>query len=623
MKPSRRARRARLTGLFATLLMLLGHGGNAAAQAVPTMTIKIYNDSDAYNIYPVLSTGTSTPDQWMQAAFGVPRSELGNNPYPKTNQFRLYINGLNGIPPGSSVTITVPLYSQLVPTDQVNPKLPDQYIDWWGGGRIYIYERAAIDQQPPDALVADYNHNKSMTGNPLTPIAGAALPICTEGCQTPAMEIFKDPDALPSNDPNQLIEYTLGAIKLAKDPYQIDLHNVDYDVSYVDNAYLPAAMEPYNNLQVGYIGTTQLIDTFKDALNRFLAAPIGAGWPQFSDNENETILKIPSALHIFPSLLTPGVPPPDLTPPPPWVPIEKMKELWRTCVTGGGTAPICDDIRDVQALFMANYQNYQSNYATRTEWSCNKAKQPVPLTEPLMLAHVYGWSPFNEQCTSSDANLLQDTPGYSENNNSKYQTVKTEFDKLQYWPTGEFDPYVILIHGKDYVNAPNVYAYSVDDAVGNMQVAGDGLIITVGGSGGLPNPDPATPPIHINFGYSPKDAIRFVQYGICTKTPDQDVDPDYASFDISTNHLSSCPLSLIDNQGQLYTFKITQQPPYPSTNYLTPETHAMIDCSGNTDDKSKNWCSNIFGYTVTVVNKSESYVIAPAPTQPPRRLRRR
>ena len=72
---------------------------------------------------------------------------------------------------------------------------------------------------------------------------------------------------------------------------------------------------------------------------------------------------------------------------------------------------------------------------------------------------------------------------------AKYQAVKKKFDLLQYWPAavgentlrGRFNPYAVLIHGADYINAPFVYAYSVDDAVGNMQVAGDGLILAVEG----------------------------------------------------------------------------------------------------------------------------------------------
>ena len=127
---------------------------------------------------------------------------------------------------------------------------------------------------------------------------------------------------------------------------------------------------------------------------------------------------------------------------------------------------------------------------------------------------------------------------------------------------GRFNPYGVLIHGKDYINAPYVYAYSVDDAVGNMQVAGDGLILAVGGVNGLPNPNHATPFINVSFGYAPKpiNLVQFTKYGICTTTPDTAVNPDFPSFIISSTNPNICPLTWVDNSGQRYKFKLKYQP---------------------------------------------------------------
>jgi len=585
-------------------------------RSVPTMTIEIHNNSDRYSIYPVLSTGGHSVDAWMQAAFQVRKPDLADNPYPTPNPFRLYFNPRGtGIPPHGSITVTLPLFTQLVPSDQVNAKMPDQYIDWWNGGRITLYASLYSDGAPPRALVADYTARPSQ--KLLAPVAGATLPQCL-GCDQP-LEIFEDTlGELPGNDPAQLTEYTLGAIDLTKDPYALDVQNVDYDVSYVDNAYLPAAMEPYNNKTVGWIGTIQGIDPFKAALQKFLSAPAFKGWPQFADDEKETILKIPSALHLMQNQ-------DNLTPAPPWTPIQNMKTLWVNC-TAGGTDPICSNIRDVHDLFAANYANYVNNYHTAFSGTCDQNKDPEPATldEDSMLANVYAWTPFTANCRA-DTNLLEDTPGYQENNFSGYQSVKSEFDALNYWPTGEFNPYVVLIHGAEYLDAKYVYAYSVDDAVGNMQTTGEGLIIAVGGTDGLPNPNPATSPIHVSFGFSPKDAVRFVKYGVCTDTPNQDVNPNFASFDVSTNQIATCALSFIDNQNTLYFFKITKQPPYPSrppSGQPIPDNNkTMIDCSGNVTD---SWCPNIYGYTEGVVGqhtREDDYIAVPAPAQPPPRKR--
>ena len=126
--------------------------GNVAAQTVPTMTIVIYNNSKNHSIYPVLSTGGHSPvDLWLQAAFKIPKSQLANNPYPSPDTFRLYFNPTGaGIPPEGKVTITLPLYTQLVAN--VNPKAPNQYIDWWNGGRVYIYANLKSEGRAPPEL---------------------------------------------------------------------------------------------------------------------------------------------------------------------------------------------------------------------------------------------------------------------------------------------------------------------------------------------------------------------------------------------------------------------------------------------------------------------------------------
>jgi len=315
----------------------------------------------------------------------------------------------------------------------------------------------------------------------------------------------------------------------------------------------------------------------------------------------------------------------NLTPAPPWAPIEKIKTLWRHC-TATGTEPICSDIRAVRDLFAVNYSNYQSNYGTAFKKTCNQTLAPAPATldEESMLAHVYAWTPFNANCTAQ-TNLLEDTPGYQENDHSGYQSVKSEFDTLNDWPTGEFNPYVTLIHGSQYLNAQYVYAYSVDDAVGNMQTAGEGLIIAVGGTEGLPNLQPATSPIHVPFGWAATDAIRFVKYGVCTDQPDQDVNPSFTSFDLSANQLADCTLSFLDNQNpaSLYQFRITRQPPYPpippSGQPIPAVNKTMINCSGNTHYITDTWCNNIFGYTQAVIGqhkKEDDYISVPAPAQP-------
>jgi hypothetical protein len=222
---------------------------------------------------------------------------------------------------------------------------------------------------------------------------------------------------------------------------------------------------------------------------------------------------------------------------------------------------------------------------------------------------------------------------------AKYQAVKEKFDDLQYWPDmvagnllkGRFNPYGVLIHGKDYINAPYVYAYSVDDAVGNMQVAGDGLILAVGGVNGLPNPNHATPFINVSFGFAATDKVQFTKYGICKTPPDTPVNPDFTSFAISSTNPNICPLSWVDNVGQQYTFKLKYQPQgvppsvpaWPICNpgdttcaAPNPATHAPIDCTGNTGP-AVAWCNNtVFAYSLLKAKRKHYYAVTGAPQQP-------
>ncbi len=605
----------------AAFLILLGLGvgcvgsANAQVPSPPLMTIKIFNDDPDHYIFPVLTTGQGAVDIWLQAIFKVPQAQEPNNPYPRTKSFRIYITNTAGttpvgIAPGQNVSITIPLYTQLAAT--VDPKQPNQYIDWWNGGTILLYSSTTATP-PPRALLDDFTNRPSQ--QPVTSVASSPVfPTCP-ACQ--GLKFFSDDSDLPKADSSQLLEYTLGArVQLVvtnpkTDPSNtLDLQNVDFDVSYVNLAFMPATMGPFQNDQVGYVGTPQTIDTFTAALNKFLTD--FPGWPQFVRTypippTSETVLKLASPLEIFARLSPPSIhPPPDLTLPPHWpdqlwVPIQSLRTNWVTyagkinsmgpCSEDEGSNNFCGAIVDVKALMLANFNNYKAIFPKQ----CGGT--PITLTDDILISHVYGWAPFTESATAPGgcpptANLLENTPGYSANNFAKYLLVKEEFDKLNYGtlpaPKYAFNPWVQLIHGQKYVNAPNVYAYSVDDAVGNIQAEGTGFIVDVGSTAHLENQLPAAPPINIAYAIGTQD-IRFTSYRICSvNAPDKAVNPFFQSFIINANDPANCPIFFLDNksQPQLYTFRITKPPPFtvflnPANAKWTPETAAAIDCSGN------------------------------------------
>ena len=281
--------------------LLLTAAAPTHADSVPLMTVKIYNDDPNHWIYPVLTTGKGSQDIWLQAFFKVPADQVPTNLYPRGKNYRVYISPSGtGIAPGQNVSITLPLYTQLVQT--VVPSQPDQYVDWWNGGTIQIY--VSDTASPPKALTEALN--KRPNQHPVTEVH-SDLPSCA-GTTCQPLQFFSDEADLPKNDPSQLVEYTLGArIALpvknpATDPPNaLDLRNVDFDVSYVNLAFAPAAMGPVDNDQVGYVGTPQHVAPFRTALNKFLTD--FPGWPQFvhtySDGTTETILKLPSPLELL------------------------------------------------------------------------------------------------------------------------------------------------------------------------------------------------------------------------------------------------------------------------------------------------------------------------------------
>ena len=606
----------------AAFLLALGAGGALAQpipQDIPKMQIRIFNNDPKYNIYPVLTTGTSASNLWLQAWFKITKAQArqaaaqGKPFYPKTNNFRIYING---IPPQGSVTLTLPFITQLVPTAQVDPKKDDQYIDWWGGGRIEIFAAPVVANAPPDHVPPPelrdlYTSRPSQTEIDIRKLpAGAAVPTC-EGCQP--LKLFKDTGGVfKNNAPSQLTEYTLGVINQDADPPVLGTFfgAVDIDVSYVDTAALPAAMAPWNPQgaalnQVGYVGTLLGIDAFKNAMSRFIApASPYAGWPQFvSDQTKKPILKLASTLHA-----TAGDP--DLAPGP-WPPISRLKAQWNGCLPETNMAPICKAIRTVRQLFVANYDNYKAIFGKSAV--CDQGKGPVQLVEDLLVAHVYGFSPFVENCSDAGVNLLEKTPGYADNDSQRFREVKATFDELNYWPDGSFNPYVTLIHGKNaspdragtgYINALNVYAYSVDDAVGNLQADGGGFVIAVGGPRGLPNPNPASPPVNVNFGGASAFG-EWTHYGVCTtdKAKMRPINPDYRSiaFYVQKENLGSCPISLLakwkpGGEEVVYSFKLKSLDFPSGGNSLSPKTHAPIDCGSAGGPVPARLCQDIFAY---------------------------
>jgi len=219
--------------------------------------------------------------------------------------------------------------------------------------------------------------------------------------------------------------------------------------------------------------------------------------------------------------------------------------------------------------------------------------------------------------------------------------------------TGNFDPYVALVHGKEFMNAPYTYAYSVDDAVGNYQADGTGLIVTVGGPNGLNNTDHVTREVQFTFGYQTNIlsgpfnglSITMDAFSRCSAAP-ENTNPIFTTFvvpagneanigdQIPPNSVVNCNIALRDSQSRVYRLRIGT---YPSTWPMQPnpvpdgwptiaQKHQWsaqnIICSGtNADgitpnmDIATDFCPNVFPFQQTDLSNGHTLLklVMPAP----------
>jgi hypothetical protein len=742
---SRTWKRAALVGLLALALVGFAGAHSASAQVDPqpgvnclgagnpgpSMTVQIFNNSTDYTIFPLLSAGTRSPnDEWMEACFRIPANQFPPAPtpstfYPRASQYRLYVSccggGETGIPPGGAVELKLPLYSPLVqtvvpePAKSGNPT--EQFIDWWQGGNINIYAVPTATGGYPGSLAklwnddnsASPNRTRTPTRNPPTcgGVNGAAV--------TCGLHTFTSSTGPLGWEPQQLVEFTLGAAgvdaarKTDNQPLRIwNPENVDYDVSSVNNVYLPSAMLPFGNTlngtccAIGYIGTLATIDATFAAIDNWRSSSLGSDWPsyvQLPSTTPPTITprKVPSPLEIF-SIVQDNKgnfndawnttnrfsPAPSTSPQ-----IIRMKSLFEQCFNGQ-KSEICGPLNDVTALLLANYENYKTAYlqslnrssTTWADWGCT-LPGVIPLGEPLLLAQLYGWNGFNalSGCNAA-ANRLEQTPGYKPGDpgyvkgdpRHDYQAAKAQFDQLHYWfhdfrqtndygqwqvgemPNyGQFNPYVGLIHGrgidpvtKPFMNAPYMYAYSVDDAFGNMQTDGTGLKILVGGpTAREPLPNHVTHEVQFSVGYrtpiAPNNPFAGLimtndTYSRCggavTQFNPRHEDHPFTTFVVPQgeenatpttpppNSVLQCQITMTDSTTRVYRAKVKDFPtkfphpipnqtrndncgkdpapcpdPWPNATQITQINQQFVDCAGNASPSDQlDYCKNIYVY---------------------------
>ena len=461
---------------------------------VPTKVIKIYNNTDK-PIYPLIETNTNDVDEWLQAYFGGCDSSL----FKHSLNYRVYVNELEGIKSHRHVALTVPVYTKL--TNDPDPVAgTDKYINWWNGGRIKIY----------DSLIT---YKEALAKDKLAPITSAGVTCAHDkesNCES--TNVYFGRGALPDDSPNQLTEYTFAGAPLEENGHGLRtwaIQDVDWDVSYVDSAYLPIAMGVLGNDYIGYTGTTLSADIFKNKMTQFLSPEShGYNWSHYIIPGAESIIKLPGTYNYMRGVLNKTV-----SAAPKDSPLNNLFILWKSCFQAGSPSPAYydfDELKDnpiavycsgamqqdmwkVQNFFLQNLYQYQE-LSEKEESGCDYNKflttlkdQNVPMNKE-MLARIYGWVPYNDYCkNAAAANALCKTssdptdPNIKDPNPNKctkqYHEVHQIYRDLEYsyiggkYPTDKqhtFNPYVELIHSPEFLDMHG-YAFSIDDAVGRCK----------------------------------------------------------------------------------------------------------------------------------------------------------
>ena len=636
----------------AFLLLAVGCATDAGAQVTPpncptdslcTKTITIYNNSEDTPLYVVIQGNFQNPDTYLQALF------QSNDTFAETHYSRVYINPINGIAPHHSVHVTIPWVSELTND-------PDKYADWWNGARLGVFDQK-------QALSAVYNADVK---NPITIASGWPSPTCSDCEQSSVLSggvlpVYSDKLAVPATVAQQLMEFSFGGVHAcnsqeplcnipSKPPQYIVNLYVNYNISYVDQVYLPAALaacltEPCDRpdpTAVGYLGTVTPIDTFRRSLDNFASAQ---GWPRYLDNntgDNAEHPRLPSAYNVLinqidvdngqpSSYTTYGAAAND------------MISQWNLCTSAKATPSNCPEYQTYQNLATYFSGNYAA-YIGATTSKCTQKGYPNPsaLTNIWLQAYVYGWVPFNAYCIPPQAasfNSLDVSPGPP----STFNDLLFNYIHVQYNYTmpgipaqQRFNPYTELVHGQNYLNA-NIYAFSVDDASGFESHPGQGLILAIGGPHGLPNPTPVTPPADYakdftvvlgdTIGNPPFQPVRprWKAYGACQDTADTMFPPlppgatntsQSIIVDTLKNNVSPskpCNVTITDTSDRTYRLTVAMHVPWPTWPGAGFDPTVMSCPTAGLTPQAVAWCKDI--NEVSIASPPRFDLLTP-PTQP-------
>ncbi len=362
------------------------------------------------------------------------------------------------------------------------------------------------------------------------------------------------PNDFPLELPFQLTEYTIESRCKADTPdcatEASDLLTVDFDISAVDQLFLPVAMQESTGSR-GFVGTGMSVNDFQSKLLAFTqgGGPFSydsvVGWPYYYGSSRQLgykngLIKIPMGYNVLNSILFPS--------PTPYDPnhvinstvvlnknsnqlvtdqgtlqnvanniVGRWTPFWQTiptiCNGRADQNTFCQDFTDTLKFLDTNILNackYSLSSSGIDPVLCTTAgnsRAVVSDTEKVRAIVGYSFagttfsesggpypiSDLNSMCKSeTDPNPVRNAVFYS---NCFRDAAKSAQRGVPYpyweYPTQYYpeissiynlNPVVWFVH--QYLGL-SVYAFSVDDDIGNQELVGNGFTITVGGVNGL------------------------------------------------------------------------------------------------------------------------------------------
>jgi hypothetical protein len=357
---------------------------------------------------------------------------------------------------------------------------------------------------------------------------------------------------LPPESHSQLLEYTFFQ---GDNGYPV----ANYDISYVDHLFLPVAMEVHGGA-IGYMGTTSSYDSMERGLTDFVNGKFThgyftstrptLGWPYYRSGSGGALnlMKLPSGYNVLESangassleqgksLLVHLDPANGSEISGDAVQVNGLVNRWMGWLTQdtinatAGAAAVLPPgpVRSIggfndaqcQADAFCSAYSRAVNAIWRAGWPHVQSHYTAPITPAFLVKQIIGYNEFAADFNPTSPSypwgstlngfrdatkgVLRGVPSLDPAYNNRWYPSPDAFLADGSTPNAHqkynLDPFVWFVHKALNMGA---YGFSIDDDIGNVQVGGSNVIVTIGGAGGLPNDNPWNPQGQQSISFAP------------------------------------------------------------------------------------------------------------------------